>query len=355
MRRALVSLLLTLPLFAQLPAGTSRVNFRDDMVDAPHLAATSDVLWVASLFSAAIDRVEPAGARMGLNMPPSWQYTTAVTAGPDGAFWLGSAGWIARVDPATKAFQRWPLGMMNGPRALLSGPDGNLWLVQDGFVLRIRPNGTIVSSQHTGGDPTSAAFGSDGALYLSLPGKLVRIAATGARTEFAASPRRVLYAGPGFLWSFDPRTESRTATQTPGHEIVKMSYGGEMLATYAIDMTPLAADPAGNLWLRAKTPAGDVVGRLTASGVLTRFGPLPSPLSTECHPRFMGGFTFLADGRVAMSDYYLIVAQTLLSPCLRVVRPEGAKNTITILDPRIAPVVSTETLERPSRRRSARH
>lgn len=177
--------------------------------------------------------------------------------------------------------------------------------------------------------------------------------ASGERTEFAASPRQVLFAGPNFLWTADRRSTSES--QTTVHEIVKMGYRGEVLATYPIDMMPLAADPLGNLWLRAKTPAGDVVGQLTASGVLTRFGPLPAPVSTECHPRSMGGLTFLADGRVAMSDYYLLVANTLLSPCLRVVRPEAAKNTITILDPRFAPVLSIEPLERPSRRRSARH
>lgn len=354
MRRALVSLLLTLPLFAQLPAGTSRVTFRDDVVDATHLAATGDVLWVASLFDDRIERVQTDGARLPINIPPLWQYTTAVGTGPDGAFWLGSAGWIARVDPVTKQLQRWPLGMGLGPLAILSGPDGNLWVVQDGYLLRLRPDGTILSSNHTGGNPTGAAFGADGALYLSLPGKLLRMTAAGERTEIAASPRRILFAGPNFLWAFDGRLNVQ-APQTPVHEIVKMSYRGETLATYAIDMAPFAADPLGNLWLRAKTPAGDVVGQLTASGVLTRFGPIPAPLSTECHPRYQGGLTFLADGRVAMSDYYLIVAHALIGPCLRVVRPEAARNTITIVDPRIAPVLSVETLDRTTRRRSARH
>lgn len=354
MRRALVSLLLTLPLFAQLPAGTTRVPFRDDITDAMHLAATGDVLWVASFLDHRIERVETGGARMGLNIPPSWPFTTAVAHGPDGAFWLASSGWIARVDPATNDFTRWPIGLSRGPVALLSGPDGNLWLVEAGGVMRVRPNGIVLSSFNAGGNATGAAFGSDGALYLSLPGKLLRVTAAGERTPFAASPQRTLFAGPNFLWTADPRFGNEPA-RTPVHEIVKMSYRGETLATYSIDMTPVAADALGNLWLRAKTPAGDVVGQLTPSGVLTRFGPLPAPVSTECHARTLGGFAFLADGRVAMSDYYLLVANTLLSPCLRVARPEAAKNTITILDPRIAPVLSIEALERSSRRRSARH
>ena len=353
MRRGLLSLLLTLPLLAQLPAGTSRVTFRDDLTDSTHLAATGDVLWVASLLDDKIARVEPGGATIGLAIPPAWQFTTAVAAGPDGALWLGSSGWLARVDPATNTWKRWPLGMMRGPSSILSGPDGNLWLVQDGAVLRIRPDGVFVSTYYLGGDPAGAAFGSDGALYLSFPGKLIRMTAAGERTEFAASPRVVLFAGPDFLWTVDPRSGNEAVQ--PVHEIVKMSYSGETLATYRVDMSPIASDPLGNLWLRARTAAGDVVGQLTASGVLTRFGPLPSPVATECHPRYFGGMAFLSGGRVAMTDYYMIVANTLLSPCLRVPRPEGARNTITILDPRLAPVLSVEALERSSRRRSARH
>lgn len=80
MRRALLSLVLTLPLLAQLPAGTWRVPFRDDIVDAWHLAATGDVLWVASFLDDRVDRVETGGARMGLNIPPSWARRSARTA-----------------------------------------------------------------------------------------------------------------------------------------------------------------------------------------------------------------------------------------------------------------------------------
>lgn len=192
MRRALLPLLVTLPLLGELPAGTARVPFRDDVDDAPHLAATGDVLWIASLIDGRIERVETDGARMPLNIPPTWQYTTAVAAGPDGAFWLGSAGWIARVDPATNEFKRWPVGLSRGPVALLSGPDGNLWLVQDGAVLRMRPDGVLVSNRNAGGDPTGAAFGADGALYLSMPGKLVRMTPEGQRTEFVVATPHAL-------------------------------------------------------------------------------------------------------------------------------------------------------------------
>lgn len=353
MRRAVLLFLLTFPLLAELPAGTSRLTLRDDMRDAWYLSAAGDSLWVASLFDSALDRVELGGASTSRRLPALWTYTTGMATGPDGALWLGAPGWIARIDPATNELERWPLGTGIGAYSILSGPDGNVWFFQQGrTVVRMRPDGVFLLSYDPGASPTGAAFGSDGALYLTFPGKLMRMTAAGERTEFPASARRVLFAGAGFLWNTDLRS-GLEAVQTPAGEIVKMSYRGETSASYLIDMSPIASDPLGNLWLRARTAEGDIVGRLTPSGVLTRWGPFASPPSTQCHPRSFGGLAFLSDGRVAMTDYYRELARTLLDPCLRVPRPEGAQNAITILDPRLARVLSVETLG-PSKRRAAR-
>lgn len=354
MRRIALLLLLTFPLLAQLPAGTSRLTLRDDMRDGWYLAATGDVLWVASLFDNALDRVELGGTSTNRRIPGLWAFTTGMVAGPDGALWLGGPGWIARVDPATNELVRWPLGTGVQAGAVLSGPDGNVWFLQQGrSVVRIRPDGVFLSTYDPGANPTGAAFGSDGALYLAFPGKLMRMTAAGEQTEFPASPRRVLFAGADFLWNTDLRTADESV-QPRVVDIVKMSYRGETLASYRIDMSPIASDSVGNLWLRAKTAEGDVVGQLTPSGVLTRFGPFPSIVSTQCHTRLFGGMAFLSDGRVAMTDYYRELARALIDPCLRVPRPEGAENTITIVDPRLAPVLSVETLSY-WKRRSARH
>lgn len=354
LRRALLSLVLTLPLFGQLPAGVSRLTFLDDIQDAPYLAAMGDSLWVGSLLQRTIQRVDLTGTATRLDIPPIWQYTSGFAAGPDGALWLNSSSWIARVDPVTNAFQRWPLGADSRANSILNGPDGNVWFNMRSSLVRMRPDGAFLSFYDIGGTPTAEVFGSDGALYVTFPGKLMRITVAGERTEFPASPRYALFSGAGFLWSVDLASPDE-ARRTPPGEIVKMSYRGETLATYDIDMSPMASDPRGNLWLRAKTDAGDVVGRLSPSGVLTRFGPIPSPVSTDCFPRWFGGFAFLSDGRAAMSDYYMDGPRTLLSPCLRVPRPDDAKNTITILDPRLAPVLSIETLDRTNRRRISRH
>ena len=354
MRSALLSFLLVFPLFAQLPAGLSRLTFRDDIADAPWLAATGDVLWVSSMLEDTVERVELSGARSRLDIAPMWPFTTGFVAGPDGALWLLSSAWIARIDPATNALQRWPIGTGSAASLLLSGPDGNLWFVQNRSAVRMRPDGTFLSTYDIRDTPTAATFGSDGALYLAFPDKLTRVDVAGERTELSGNRLPALYASRGFLWNTDQATED-AAVQTPLHDVVRLSHAGQALATYRIDMVPLASDPAGNLWLRGATAAGNIVGQLTPSGVLTRFGPFPAPLSTECHRPIFGGFAFLADGRVAMTDYYRNGPRPMIGPCAGVMRPAGARNAITVLDPRIAPVLSIELLEPPVRRRTTRH
>ena len=343
LRRAAL-LLFALPLLAQLPPGTSRVTFRDDMQDARFFAATPDgSLWAASFFGDDLERISADGAK-SLDLPQLWRGTHGMTAGPDGALWLGGAGWIARIDPHTNAIQRWPQGTGVVTERILSGPDGNLWFIQGRAVGRMRPDGKFLSKYDVGLS-TGSAFGSDGALYLATPEQLVRITAAGERKTFPTSALE-LYSGPGFLWS---------STKSP-HEIVKLSYRGGTLATYSIAMTPFASDALGNLWLRATTEDGEIVGQLSPFGVLTRFSPLPAIPSSQCFPRWYGGLTFLADGRVAMSDYYPDLPRSAFSPnpCMNLRKPDEFRNVVTILDPRLAPVASVEQLNPAPRRRIVR-
>jgi hypothetical protein len=349
MSRLAALVLLALPLFAQLPPGTSRVTFRE-MTDATLFAATPDgTLWAASLFDRALERIG-ADASVEADLPPNWRGTHSMAAGPDGALWLGGSGWIARIDPATNAIQRWPQGTGVVTERILSGPDGNLWLIQGQSVGRIRLDGRFLS-KYLFVSSTGSAFGTDGALYLAAPGKLVRVTAAGQLTTFAASLHYTLYSGPGFLWSGKPA--STDPQSEPAGEILKLSYSGETLATYRVAMTPLASDALGNLWLRAVTDEGEIVGQLTPQGVLTRFGPLPALPSNDCFKRWYGGVAFLADGRVAMSDYYPAFPRTMVGPCVNVSKPEEFENTVTIIDPRIAPVISVQSLN-PTRRRIIR-
>ncbi len=343
-------LLFAFPLLAQLPPGTARVQFPEgnQMTDASFFAATADgTLWAASLIDDDLERIHVAGGTESLTVP--WRGTRSMTAGPDGALWAGGRGWVARVDPATAAVQRWPIGTHAVAEHMLPGPDGNLWFLQGSSVARMRPDGKFVSA-YGAVRATGAAFGTDGALYLAATDKLVRVTAAGEQATFPADLQDELFAGPGFLWSGTRRISDPQAQAVT--EIVKLSYRGERVATYRLPMTPLASDPLGNLWLRGATTEGDIVGQLSPFGVLTRFGPLPALPSSDCFPRNYGGIAFLPDGRVAMSDYYWAIL-SLGHPCRLVPKAETFRNTVTILDPRMAPVLSVEPLD-PTRRRTVR-
>jgi streptogramin lyase len=358
---ALVTVLLSaMPLFAQLPPGTSRMTVVNQLTDAAHITATADgTLWVGAYLDNEIGRVRGGDATHVAI--PFWTGTLGQVLGADDAVWAATAGVIARIDPNTSAVERFPYGNSR-PVQFLAGPDGNLWVVKDTVpfsVARMATDGTILSTYPAGtARPTGAAFGSDGALYLAIPGppfspntpgKLIRLTASGELTEFPSSHRLQLFAAPGFLWSGATRTAPGLG---PGGEILKISYTGETLLSLRIDMFPIASDTEGNLWLRSTTSEGDVVAQLTPLGALTRFGPFPSlDVANWCHPRYYGGMTFLRDGRVAMSDYTYNTVDTGSCP----VKGTPRDYTVTVFDPRIVPVISVETLVPTPRRRGARH
>lgn len=355
MRRYLLSLFVALPLFAQLPPGTSRVHFRPDFYPFDLYATADDTVWVAPVINRQMARVDVHGVAQDFNLPAGWQ-PAAFGVGPDGALWIGVHGFIARVDPVTAVLTQWPLGAGHTPMHILAGPDGNLWFVEGGGnVVRMRPDGEFLRSYDAVAGANGAAFGSDGALYLATETSVVRLTVDGERTQVPAATKYRGFAGRDFFWHGGRAIDE--PERAPLGEITKTSFTGQTLATYRIDMTPLASDASGNFWLRARTADGDVLGRLSPSGVLTRFGPIPSVGSVTCHEPWYAGMTFLSDGRVAMADHYPDIPYPLIAPpppCKSVKRPADFQNTITIVDPTLLPVLSVETLNRTSRRRGVR-
>ena len=352
MRRAFLLLLVCLPLSAQLPDGVSRVAFRDDFHAWDLVATVDDTLWVTPFINRWMARVDVHGVARDIDLPAA-RNVGGFGAGPDGALWFGSNGSIGRVDPLTNVIESWPLGAGHTPYHILAGPDGNLWFVEtQGRVVRMRPNGEILRTYEAGGFANGAAFGSDGALYLAMATKIVRITAEGERTDFPATTHSEGFAGSDFFWHGGRALDE--PERAPVGVITKTSFTGQPLATYRIAMTPLASDPSGNLWLREKTAEGDVIGRLSPAGVLTRLGPLPSLPRSTCHAAVYAGMAFLSDGRVAMADHYPDIPRTLIDPCAGARRPAHLHNTITIVDPQRLPVLSIEVLNRTPRRRGAR-
>lgn len=360
MRKLVVLLLLSIavPGIAQLPQGVTRIPYPDTHFDAFYLVATpNDVLWTRSALSNGVLRIDLDGRTEDLRFltVPGSHYR-GLTVGPDGAVWVPTASVLNRIDPSSNQIQVLSVGSNREVSSVESGRDGALWVISRWSVSRMRTDGTQLSapSMREGASPTGSAFGTDGALYLvtTVNGQLERIAEDGSRTFFPADTRRDLHAGTGFLWS---SVRQQTAPQqAPATEIVKLSYTGQTLAKYTLSMSALASDSLGNLWLRTTTEDGDFVGQLSPSGMLTKYGPIPSFAVTECFPRWYGGLTFLSDGRVAMADHFPDVARPLISPCVGTKRPAGQVNVITIVDPRLAPIASIELLTVPPRRRAAR-
>lgn len=356
MRRALLPLIIfavTLPLAAQLPPGVTRIPYPVASSDSFFMAATAeDVLVVAPMLGRTALRVSPDGSKQELDLSPTWNFTYDAATGPDGAVWFGGFTGVSRVAADTIAPQAW---LPTVATIVVPGPDGYMWLLANNSVVRMRSDGLIVSSFPGVTNPSGAAFGNDGALYVAATSTLVRISASGERTSIFAATRGRLFPGNGFFWSGSRSLQAPHHPATPG-EITKLDYAGRTLATFNIGMTPFVSDATGNLWLRSATPEGDVLAQLSPSGVLTKFGPIAAPPhESQCFQRYFGGLAVLSDGRVAMADYFPDQPRSGIDPCFHVPRPAGQENAITIVDPRFAPVLSIEPLVPTQRRHASRH
>lgn len=358
------AVLLSLPLFAQLPAGVTRVVWPDGLgpVREPlHLAAAPNgVLWGANgpypFTQAVLDGVDLANGtpEKTLPLPTGGSATGGLAVADDGAIWIGGATYVARFDPATFRLDRWT--HTGGASSITAGPDGNIWItVAFGSVVRLRADGTVVSmwdAATPGKRIYGAEFGSDGAFYVLADDQLVRLTMAGERTVFPAAISGRLYpAGPGFFW-VGPKFDHVFGPHWPlPTEVVKMSYTGAIAGTYRVTMAPRGADAGGNLWLRRTEGADEIYGQLQPTGVLTTWSVPGIPWDTGCNARGYGGFAELPDGRVALADYYLGVARP---PGACSLNAPGRDTSITIIDPLVAVPASVEQLN-PARRRSARH
>ena len=280
MRRFIILVLLALPLFAQLPAGVERRAYPDDgpTRDPRHLVVTADgALWAASFTEAVVDRFDADGTSRRFDLP-EWGIHDMI-AGPDGALWIGTRHYLGRLDPETGLVQ--PFFTFSGVRRVLAGPDGNLWILEtDNDTNRVGnlprfsrvTTGGVLLERFRPGGVVGQTFASDGALWLAItnPHRLVRRTTDGQQTPWAVEQAGQLFAGPGFLW------------MTSGDRIVRRGLDAQIIGTYRVGMTPVAADAAGNLWFREDTGAGIEIAQLTPGGVLTRFAPLPPLPATAC-------------------------------------------------------------------------
>lgn len=361
--KILLTLLFTIPLFAQLPAGVTRIAYPGThRGHAPlHLVATPDsVLWASpgsfDFAAAVLDELDAAAGRFrtSVPLPPGGTAMGGLAVAANGTIWVGGTAYSARFDPATRRLDRWT--EYGGATTVTAGPEGNIWFTSVyGSIVRVRPDGTLVSNWPAVTNSAriyGAAFGTDGAFYVSAEGQLVRVTMAGERTVFLTATAGRLYAGPGFFWVGAKFDHTFGPDRPVPADVVKLSYSGTIAGTYRVNMVPRGADAQGNLWLRRTEGTSELYARLTPNGLLTRFAPVAAtPWDGYCDRRVYGGFAELPDGRLAMADYYVNFA-TPPGAC-RWDAP-GRDVSVTILDPGVAPVQSVEQLN-PVRRRASRH
>ena len=191
------------------------------------------------------------------SLPSANTYLGSMVSGPDGNVWLleFDANKVARVT-MSGAITEFPVPTAGaGPYLIARGPDGNLWFTEINFntIARITPAGVITE------------------FPLSAPLATAQLGLGGITT------------GPdGNLWFI----------HGGANVIGVMSTSGTLLATYQIP-TPNPNDPVtgsgqaafiitgpdNNLWFVEE--AGNKIGRITTSGVITEF-PIPTANS---HPK----------------------------------------------------------------------
>lgn len=94
---------------------------------------------------------------------------SAVVASGDGGLWVGAAGTIDKLDPATGRVQHVLSGLPGEVRDLLEDRDGSLWIVvQDAVYRHARDSLTQVDTRPAGAlEPWRLALGADGAVLVA--------------------------------------------------------------------------------------------------------------------------------------------------------------------------------------------
>ena len=196
-----------------------------------------------------IGRITPVGAVTEFPIPAGTSDAGPLTVGPDGVLWFPEGtpfnsfqtpvepGGIGRIT-TSGALTIFPTPSTATPGVLTVAPDGNLWFPESGYGKfgRVTPSGVVTEFALPPGLFTATALtvGPDGNLWLNAtpnlpdntPNSVVRITLAGAATAFPIP--------------------TSTDGSTPG---------------------PLTVAPDGNLWFGN----GDVVDRVTPSGVITGF------------------------------------------------------------------------------------
>ena len=257
-----------------------------DCVGPNGITAGSDgALWLGYGFE--VYRMTTAGAVTGFEVPNGFDIY-GITNGPDGALWFtdDSSDYIGRITTAGDITTFPVPGHDDAPDGIYSittGPDGALWFTEyQGYIGRITTAG-VVTEFPVQAVPTAIAAGPDGALWFTdTNGAIGRITTAGEVTEYPtptadSNPSGITLGPDGALWF----------TENAANNIGRISTNGA-ITEYPIPAGDvgfpgaIAAGPDGAVWFTEVTPAGFAVKPSASGGAIGRF--LPAPTLTAINP-----------------------------------------------------------------------
>ncbi len=176
------------------------------------VAGSDGALWFADWGGAAVGRATTGGATSYSALSQGWSPQT-LAAGPDGAIWFVAGGPFYGMVKPYPGIGRVALDGTVGPinatsyaysRELVSASDGNLYLNQLNHVTQITTSGQMsyVPVGPNGTHTDTLAAGSDGALYATAVGTLLRYDLTRGTTStqpFPTPPGAIRPIEPGLL------------------------------------------------------------------------------------------------------------------------------------------------------------
>ncbi len=201
------------------------------------------------------------------------------------------------------------------PLGIAAGSDGNMWYTDDnnGKVGKIRPDGTITeyATPTAISIPGDIVRGPDGNMWFTERGadKIGRITPDGTITEFAVSTRSLSVANypAGIAVGSDGNLWFGDTGGSDGPKIMKMTTAGDVTGSASIGVSgvsSIAPGPDGNIWF---TRADGVIGIVTPAGQVSQFGNVASTtMSRSITPGPDGNMWFAeglgnAVGRISMS------------------------------------------------------
>jgi len=234
-------------------------------------AGPDGAMWFTNSAANSIGRITPAGD-ISYFSDPGIYLPTSITTGPDGAMWFTnrnhSIGRITVGGAATVYTDQ----RINQPSSIVTGSDGALWFTNQisgpDSIGRITTSGQVTTFTVAGtADPSDIAAGSDGALWFTSYGAIGRITTAGSGSLYTDPSIDVpsgIVAGPdGAMWFTNLHSIGRI---NPAGSITSSATSGSEFPV------GIASGPDGALWFTINSRGQGTVGRITTSGVQSRFG-----------------------------------------------------------------------------------